>query len=375
MSNETHVLHDLKLENRNRIYNAILRNGSVSRQDLVYELKLSLPTITQNLNILLEQNLITESGSFGHTGGRRAKAYSICEQARVAIGLDISKNHITVVVINLTCQIIYRKRIRFPFQKDDTYLQKLGALVNEAIETIHVTPEQIQGVGIVVPGLITRDGQKIFYGEILHFTGMTCNEFSKYISYPCRLFNDADAAGYAEAYMNKDISDSFYISLSNNIGGSIIIDGKVYKGEGPRSGEVGHITIVPNGRKCYCGQYGCFETYCNAALLSDYTNGNLEEFFLDLQNGNLEYQQVWNEYLHFLSIAVNNVRMLFDCQIILGGYVGAYIEPYMDTLRQLVAQRNSFEDNADFLHICKVKQDALAVGGALPFIHDFIKNI
>lgn len=61
---------------------------------------------------------------------------------------------------------------------------------------------------------------------------MTAAEIGKYIPYPCRMYNDADAAGYAEISKSEDLTDAFYISLSNNVGGSVLIDHKVYKGEG-----------------------------------------------------------------------------------------------------------------------------------------------
>lgn len=375
MSNQKHIYYEVKSENRNRIYNMIRAKRCVSRQDLVRELKLSLPTVTQNLTDLMEEGLIEESGSFGHTGGRRAKAYGITVRAKVSIGIDITRNHITVVVMDLEGELIYRIRIRHPFSLEDIYRKKLGDMVEAAVEELQLTSEQILGVGIVIPGLVSEDGQRIFYGTILNFTGMTCEEFGKYIPYPCRLYNDADAAGYAEACAEHEMEDSFYISLSNNIGGSILINRQVYKGEGPRSGEVGHITLVPDGRDCYCGQKGCFETYCNAMILSDKTDGDLEEFFRMLKAGDADCMEMWAEYLKYLSIAVNNVRMLFDCKVILGGYVGAYLDDYIEEIRKLAAARNPFEDNADYLQVCKVKKDALASGGALPFITDFTKSV
>ena len=254
-------------------------------------------------------------------------------------------------------------------------LIKISKEVQEAIKKLKVKKEAVLGVGIAVPGLITEDHQEIFYGKILGFTGMTAKKMGKYIPYTCHLYNDADAGGYAEISQRDDIADAFYISLSNNIGGSILIDHKVYKGEGPRSGEVGHITIIPEGNECYCGQKGCFETYCNATILADMFQGNLEMFFEKLEEDDSACVAVWEEYLQYLAIAVNNVRMLFDCKVILGGYVGAHMEPYMSDLKAMALVRISFEDNADYLEACKVKKEALALGSALPFVHELWKTI
>ena len=375
MNKETNILLDLKAENRNKIFNKILELGSASGPELAYELKLSRPTITQNVNALKEDGLVYECGTLGHTGGRRAKTYAVNGKSRVAIGLDITQNYITVVMIDLCGEIVYEKRIRKLFGLKDSYMRQLGELVKEAVQSNQVEERQVLGVGIAVPGLITEDYKTVFYGEILEFTGADVKEFGKYIPYPCRLYNDADAGGYAEISKRPELSDAFYISLSNNVGGAVLIDHKVYKGEGPRSGEIGHMTLVPDGKTCYCGKKGCMEAYCNARILSENTGGNLEKFFQQLAVGNEKYEEIWEEYLKYLSIAVNNTRMLFDCKIILGGYVGAYIEEYLPALKRKAASRNTFENNAEYLLACKVKKDALALGSALPFVHEFWKNI
>lgn len=67
--------------------------------------------------------------------------------------------------------------------------------------------------------------------------------------------------------------------------------------------------------------------------------------------------------------------MLFDCKVILGGYVGAYMDKHLIELKELAAKRNTFERNAEYLMACKVKKEALALGSALPFIHEVWKSV
>lgn len=375
MNKESNIYLDLKRQNRNKVFNKIREAGSISSTALAYELHLSRPTIKQNLDELLDTGYIYESGSFGHTGGRRAKAYSVAKKRKTAIGVDLTSNHITVLLIDLCGNIIYEKRIKSIFSLEDSYMMQLGDLIKQALDSQEIKQENVLGMGIAVPGLVSEDHKRIFYGEILQFTDVSVKTIGKYIPFPCRLYNDADAAGYAEISQSKDPADSFYISLSNHVGGAILIDRKVYKGGGPRSGEVGHMTIVPNGRECYCGQKGCFETYCNEAVLSNLSDGDLALFFKKLEVKDILCTNAWNKYLEYLSIAVNNVRMLFDCKVILGGYIGAYLEKYLPKLREMTAKRNPFENDAEYLSVCEVKREALALGGALPFIHEFWADI
>ncbi len=375
MEKANSIFLEIKKENRNRIFNKIRETGSISRPALARELELSMPTVTQNLAELVDLGYICGSGSVGHTGGRRAKVYSVAANRKIAIGVDLTRNRVSVIAADLNGTIVLQSKKGIVFSKSEEYLQMLGKQVTDAVSQLKIKAEDVLGVGIALPALITEDYERIFYGKILDITDMTVQTFGKYIPYPCRLYNDADAAGYAEISHNPEWSNAFYIGLNNNIGGAVLINHSVYKGQSPRSGEVGHLTIIPEGKLCYCGQKGCLECYCNADVLASQCGGKLEAFFEQLEREDTECVRIWKDYLGHLTIAVNNVRMLFDCDIIFGGYVGGYMEPYLPQLKQLVLQRNPFDKTADFLHVCRVKHEALALGSALPFIHEFWKDI
>ena len=365
----------IKHANRSRIFQMFLKNEACSKQDIITNLHLSLPTVTQNLNDLMQEGLIAESGSVGNTGGRRAKVFSVVKNARCAVGLDITRNHITAVTVNLFGEVIGCIRKNIIFEQTDTYYKVLADMVDSVITESNLAPSSILGVGIGVPGLIEEDNNRVFYGKILNFTGATASEFSSYIPYDTSLFNDANAAGYAEIWANKDIRNAFYVMLSNNIGGSILINNNIYSGENIRSGEVGHTTVVPKGERCYCGQRGCLDPYCAATVLSSLTDGNLDAFFERLKKGEPHIVRIWSEYLDYLAIAVNNLRVLFDCSVIVGGYVGVFMEDYLDDLKSRAAKLSTFEDNADYLSVCIYKTEAIAAGAALNFIAKFLKTI
>jgi predicted NBD/HSP70 family sugar kinase len=235
--------------------------------------------------------------------------------------------------------------------------------------------DRILGVGIGVPGLVTPDHQTVFWGGPLNFTGATCTDFSKYIQYESTLHNDANAAGFAEIWERKDINNAFYIMLSNFIGGSVLINNKIYPGENIRGGEIGHLTIVPNGKRCYCGQYGHVDPYLAATVLSDMTNGDLRKFFDLVNEGNKAALALFKEYLNHLAITVINLRVLFDCSIILGGYVGSHMSDYLDEFKELVLKLNPFEKTSDFIKACSYKTESIAAGSALHYISNFLGNV
>lgn len=366
---------EIKQKNRTNIFQLLRNHDGLSRQDVVSMLRLSLPTVTQNLIELMEEGLVVEIGSIGNTGGRRARSYAVNRFVRTAIGLDITKNHISVAAVDMKGELITHQRVRYPFARTDEYARKLAEMVEWAIGESGIDRNSVLGVGIGVPGLVSEDHERVTYGETLNFTGAEKEEFTKYIPFPTALYHDVDAACFAETWKNKDVHNVFYMMINSSLGGAIYINNQLYAGDTTRSGEIGHIPLVPNGRRCYCGKLGCVDAYCSTSLLSSLTDGNLGAFFALLRQGDAKAGAVWEEYLGHLATAVNVVRMMLDCDVILGGYIGEYIDEYVDELRRLAAEKNPFDDNSDYLLPCKCKTAAVATGAALDYIATFIDGI
>lgn len=91
MTNHKITNMEVKRRNRNRIFRFLCRSGIVSNPDIAYELKLSLPTVTQNTKELLELGLLLDNGELDSTGGRKARALSVNGNARLA---EIGRAHV-----------------------------------------------------------------------------------------------------------------------------------------------------------------------------------------------------------------------------------------------------------------------------------------
>lgn len=366
---------EVKKNNRNRIFRYICSHETVSNPDISYELKMSLPTVTQNTKELIERGLIEEKGELKSTGGRRAKALSVAANVRQAAGLDITKNHIGLVLTNLKGETLKYERIYLPFAENEEYYhtvnERLEAFLNEA----GTEKERILGLGISFPGIVDHNKKMITHSHILGLNMVPFTSVSRFFSYPCYFINDANAGAYAEGIHLKDIDRFFYISLSNTVGGAIFSDNKLIQGNGFRCGEAGHMTVLPDGRPCYCGKNGCLDAYCSAMKLSDVTNGKLEQFFKGLKDKKKGYEDIWEEYITYLAIAVNNIHMILDCDIVLGGYVGSYVESFISDIRDKVSERSTFSEDSTFLRACHYKIEAAALGAAFCVIESFVEQV
>ncbi len=364
---------NLRKFNTSNIYSYFLNHPEATKQELASSLNLTLPTVNKNIDYLSELGLIQVSGSRGQTGGRRATTYSLCSDAKIALGLDITKHHVSCVAVDLYGEIISFSRNWLIFEHTDSYFQEVSNLLEKFIADSKLDKEKILGVGIGIPALVQSDNKTVFYSGIMDFREDTFELFSKYIPYEIAVFNDAKASCFAEKWVNKDIQNTFYIMLSNNVGGAMIINGQVYSGDNFRSAEVGHITLVPNGRLCYCGQCGCVDPYLAATNLSQ---DDLEGYFETLSTTTDEkILDSWDKYLEYTASTVNIIRSVLDCDVILGGYVGAYLEPYLDEIKKKAIKISTFDSDADFIKLCSYKHESIAAGAALHYISQFIKTI
>lgn len=366
---------ELKRYNRNNIYSLLRETQELSRQSIVSQLGLSLPTVVQNLNDLLEDGLVQEAGMQSNTGGRKAKTYSIIANARTAIGLDISRNHVSAVAINLRGEIIGNLRVKLVFSQTPEYYSSIGKLVDDLVHAADIDPASILGVGLSIPGLISSDLSSSYYCRVLGVDHLSCEEFEPYIPYPIHLYHDTIASAFAESWKNKNNDTFFYMFLSYSIGGAVMINSSVYPGCNNRSAEIGHMKLISNGRPCYCGKRGCMDPYCSAKALIAISDGDLNEFFHLLNQKDEQALLVWDEYLRNLSLAIHNIRMLYDCNIVLGGRIGEKLEQYIDILREKVALLDPFSDDGNFLSVCTFKTEAAAVGSALHFIEQYVNTI
>ena len=366
---------EVKKKNRNEVFRYICKHGTVSNPDISYNMKISLPTATQITKELIAEGLLEEKGELQSTGGRRAKALSAVVNARLAVGLDITKNHISFVLTNIVGEILKYERIYQPYISEAAYYQEVSKRLEQFLDESGSGKDKVLGVGISFPGIIDMDRGQITYSHVLGIEAVPLDSLSAYFSYPCFFLNDANAGAYAEGFYGDGAERFFYLSLSNTVGGAIFDGNGLVQGRNFRCGEVGHMTIIMDGENCYCGKRGCLDAYCAAWHLSDAADGKLEQFFCLLDQGDAEAVKIWDSYTDYLAIAVNNIYMVLDCDIVLGGYVGSSMGMHLQELWNKVAGRNTFGEKEPYVKVCNYKVAAAALGAALNVIEMFVSRI
>lgn len=365
----------VRLTNSENIYRFIYKHQRVSQMDLHYELRLSRPTITANLKWMEEKGLIRREGQVDSgLAGRKAIGYALSPSYRLSVGLQLLAHEIKIMITDLLGGIVHGQIVQIEYANDDAYFRDVCGKLMDFLSDSACDPGQVLGVGIAVQGLTSPDGQSIIYGKILDCRGLTVDVFEKYLPFPCLFVHDSFSAATSELWASPDLKDAFYLSLCDHLGAALISNGRISLGMHGHNATIEHIQIVPGGKRCYCGNYGCVETMVSVdSLLEEHET--LETFFSGVRSGDPDFLRRWEHYLSGLSSLIYGIHLIYDVPIILGGDLAAYLlNEDIDSIYRHIQPKIPFLEEQDYICLSKMPLHGITRGASLPFITRFLEH-
>ena len=160
-------------------------------------------------------------------------------------------------------------------------LPDIAAAIQGNMKAHNVTPKDVCGVGIGVPGAVNADGVVNRCVNLGWGVVDVRGELSKLCGLPVRVANDANIAALGEAWMGagQGFGSIVMVTLGTGVGGGIVIDGKILNGQNGAAGEMGHIRVNPKETvPCNCGNRGCLEQYASATGIVRVARNRLEQY-------------------------------------------------------------------------------------------------
>jgi predicted NBD/HSP70 family sugar kinase len=198
----------------------------------------------------------------------KGAAFADLDGRQIRVGLDVGGTKIDAVAVSPSGDILGRLR-RPTGWGDDAVVESIVLAVSALADETGFAVSDIGSVGIGIPGLVDADT-----GRVLHAVNLGVESLDlavraeQVLGVRFRVENDVKAAALGAAVLRGVTGSMAYLNLGTGVAAGIVIDGQIWRGARGTAGEVGHISVDPNGRLCGCGQRGCVETFCGGGALS-----------------------------------------------------------------------------------------------------------
>jgi glucokinase len=292
------------------------------------------------------------------------------------IGIDLGGTKINGALADLDGKVLSQHTIPTnAAEGEQAVLGRIVAVIEKVIELANKEIDEIRAIGIGSPGPLDAKKGVIITTPNLPFRNFELVKpiFEKF-NIPTYLDNDANVAAIGEYMLGagKGTLNMVYITVSTGIGGGAILDGKIYRGGTSNALEVGHITILPDGPRCNCGNYGCIEAIASGTAiarqareaiesgvetsLKSYNSVTSYEVYVEAQKGDKVAKELLDRSFNYLGIAVANIITSFDPEmVVIGGGVSQMGAVLFDKVKEVVNTR-CFKAMSEF---CKIVPAAL----------------
>lgn len=340
----------LRKNNLRVILKEILKHQPVSKSQVARKLNVNSSTVSQLLKPFIDRKIIVESSQGPSSGGRPPQLLTINPTAAFSMAVDLSGYSVRIALIDSTLKINSLQELNL---KPQIYegLEQLIQKIKEMLSIVN--GHRILGLCIAVSGVLDPHTGRISSSLIKGLENIRIVEFlQKYLNLPVLVENDANLSALGE-FMNleEDIKNMFYIHLGDGLGGGMILDKSIFKGDRGYAGEIGRMI------------YSC-EPFIT---VGDVYSKMLKEY---LVRGEIPSKLLVN----LLFSVVQNVLSVTDiCHFVVGGRYAIFDEKYLLEVERLARER--FYGFEVFIRKSINNPDAILTGAAEYLIENSIFNI
>ncbi len=366
--------------NRANILKIMKHHSEITKQDIAAALKLSIPTVTTNVNQLMEEGFVEEAGVGDSTGGRKPMILKLVENARFSVGVNISPDSVSLILNNLRHVTI--DETFFEYKKEYSFkdvLNRLETEINSLLMRNGIEKSKVSGVGISLPGLVDEAKLILEYAPNIKVRDFDFQEFQERLQLKIFIENEANVAAYAEIALKKTSSmrNVVYVSITEGVGTGIIIDQHIYKSKNKKAGEFGHMRISDSSSPCNCGRTGCWELFASKKALFRYYQEqtgiiplSLDQVFAEQSFNEPAVHRAIESYIDYLFVGIENIILALNPEyVIIGGELGKYDKEMLKLINGTNPMKSNFvEYEGTKVVFSSLKDKGSLIGAALlPF--------
>lgn len=362
-----------RLHNRRVILEAIRQNGRLTRADLTRLTSLTAQTISNIVTELHEEGVLLAHAAEKGGRGQPPVPLSLNPDGGYSIGFHIEQHRIIGVLLDLLGQTVAQVTLTVSYP---TFEQALPLVLDAVKGFRQQRPAgRFLGVGIALPGPFSVEGM-----TAVGPTAMSgwdepdiVERLQRETGLAVLIENDATAATMGERLYGiaSELTNFVHLFIGSGLGAGLYLDNRLYSGHWHNAGEIGHMTVIPGGKACSCGNQGCLERYISIAALLEHLGLPAEH---DLCAGDANDQaldanvEVWlAEAAPALRQAINILESVLDPQtILISGFLPeailARLIARLEPLSRSVSRRA--DRRYPRIQMGAAGQDAVALGAA-----------
>lgn len=372
----------VKKINTTLILDTIRLHAPISRADVADITGLNKATVSNLVNDLIERNLVLELGPGQSSGGRKPLMLLFNRHAGYAIGVNLDVDRYQVLLCDLSGQVVLDSGpVKLTTSDLKSVFSSLCSTIHKLIAQVPESPYKVIGIGIGVPGMVDGQGT-IQFAPNLGWENVPLQTWmeEQFPELTVSVENEANSGAIGEYRYGagKSSPHLIYVSVGTGIGTGIIIGGELLRGAFGYSGEMGHMTIEANGRKCSCGNRGCWELYASEKALTDerlhLPFSTLEDAMQLAATDDPTALYALHQIGEYLGIGVTNLVNTFNPQLIIIGNKLAPSENWVSNSLIRTVQQRALRSHQNGMRIVfsTLGTHATALGAASTVISSFI---
>ncbi len=333
---------ETRAHNARLVLGTIYDRGPISRAAVSRSTGLTRTTVSHVVSDLIRDGLAREIGRGPSTGGKAPILLEVTDDARHLVGLDLGENVFRGAIVDLRGEIVSSIDVAVDDRDGGEALERVFSLVDRLLAR---TDRPILGIGIGTAGLIDTTVGTVLEAVNLDWHGVPLGALLRArTGLPVYVANDSQATALAEhVFGGPRTSNLVVVKVGNGIGAGLVLDGRLFQGDGFGAGEVGHTTVKPGGDACRCGRRGCLETVASTraimASLAYLGITRLPDAVAALKAGDPEVLAVVQEAGRQLGVAVAwLVGALNIERVVLVGSAAEFGQPWLDAVTTTMRQ-------------------------------------
>jgi N-acetylglucosamine repressor len=379
----------LRQANLSRILIHLSQNAPTSRAVLAEMSGLNRATVTRLMRELIEHGLVQEIGLLTAREGHPSILLELDPEAGYMIGAEIELKFSSVVLTNLAAAIVWRQEVLHnEGEAWETVWKNVIGLIQQAIEKAGECNQCILGLGMSLPGLVNGGEGVLLFTPSTTWKNLPVRQWLlEKFHFPIHVDNKANMGALCESYFGAARSGEYvlYIHLSDDVGAGIVVGQWIVAGAAGLAGNVGHMSIDPDGLLCACGNSGCWEMYVSAPAvfqrvrqgiqagtstrLYEYGQDNCDQLTIPIiveaaRHGDQVALAALQETAVFLGNGIMNlINILNPDKVVLGGYFCQAHEFMLPVVQEIVHKRTlGWSGEVAEIVVAKHQEDAGLLG-------------